>query len=869
MIGDFQFSEWLARYRFDQFAATLITRIRAREPSRKVQGGRSNVTGRYPSRKMGRTIQFESHKVELAFIREYEFDDNVLEYYDQPEPIKISYRTCNGRKTVALTTPDFFVIRKDGTASWEECKPEQELERQAQKTERFKLNEAGKWQCLPGEEFAAQYGLCFRVRSSGEINWVWQRNMEYLSDYLQTPDHPVAASAESFIKALISCKQGILLSELVEKAKSYTPDDIFQLIARDELYVDLRVHALSEQDRTPVYTSKDQATVCLPPISVLVAQAVTTEPGSKLIWDGKLFEILNAGGENVWLMSAQGTPTSLNNTEFEKLVRIGAIKKVDESDRHNEIFKLLCSKGPAALADANRKNKIILPYLSGDTTTKPSSTIYGWLKRYREAEMLYGHGYLGLIDRKSERGNRLPKLPAQSYKLMKVCIEEQFLNATEASPISVYGHYLNACENANVIAASFKTFMARLRRLDAKDTEQSRKGFRAAYQLDEFYWELKPTIPRHGDRPFEIVHIDHTELDIELVDSVTGGNLGRPWLTLMMDANSRHILAYVLSYEPPSYRSCMMVIRECVRIHNRLPQTLVVDGGADFNSVYFEQLIAFYCITKKNRPGAQPRFGSVLERLFGVTNEQFVHLLRGNTQITKNVRQVTKAVNPANLAVWTLPKLKERIGLYFFKVYENLDHPSLGESSRKAFERGLAHHGVRPMKIVRYDDNFILSTLPSTSKGHAKVIQSRGIKINNFYYWHATMRLTTGLEVAVRYDPYDIGTAYAFVKGQWVRCVSPFYAMLQGRSEKEITVITQEIMKRRSNHNGKIDINAQMVAAFIAETQGTELELKEMRQAAEMRVGENTNNIHTEGENSYPLLQNKADDFELYDELPI
>jgi hypothetical protein len=33
---------------------------------------------------MGVTIQFESHRVELAFIYQLEHDSSVLEYYDQP-----------------------------------------------------------------------------------------------------------------------------------------------------------------------------------------------------------------------------------------------------------------------------------------------------------------------------------------------------------------------------------------------------------------------------------------------------------------------------------------------------------------------------------------------------------------------------------------------------------------------------------------------------------------------------------------------------------------------------------------------------------------------------------------------------------------
>lgn len=156
----------------------LIQHIRTSPPSRLVEDGRSNVTGRYPSQKMGQTIQFESHKVELAFIREYEFDDNVLEYYDQPGPIKISYLTTSGRQATALTTPDFFVIHRDGTAGWEECKTEQDLERLSEKSERFIRDETGKWRCPPGEEYAAKYGLYFRVRSSAEINWIWQRNID-------------------------------------------------------------------------------------------------------------------------------------------------------------------------------------------------------------------------------------------------------------------------------------------------------------------------------------------------------------------------------------------------------------------------------------------------------------------------------------------------------------------------------------------------------------------------------------------------------------------------------------------------------------------------------------------------------------------
>ncbi|QOX77911.1 DDE-type integrase/transposase/recombinase [Trichlorobacter lovleyi] len=817
--------------------SNIIQQIRTSPPSRLVSDGRSNVTGRYPSLKMGHTIQFESHKVELAFIREYEFDDGVLEYYDQPGPIKISYRTSSGRQTTAMTTPDFFVIRSDGTAGWEECKTEQDLEQLSGKSERFVRDETGKWRCPPGEEYAAQYGLYFRVRSSGEINWIWQRNTEFLTDYLQSPNHPIEPEAETFFTALVACKQGILLSELTEHIGRYSSDDIFLLIARNKLYVDLHRHPLGEPDRVPIFTGKEHTCIHHPPAYKLTGAAITIEAGAELIWSGKLFTIVNAGEQELWLQGGDaGGLTSLHYKNFEELIKVGSIRGTEKARDTDGILELLRGKSPEIYADANRKYELIAPYLSGDAQQQASSTIYAWLEKYRDAELRYGYGYLGLLDRKSERGNRLPKLPAKTYELMETSIEEHYLNPTLTSPISVYGHYCNACKAVDVIAASFKTFVKYLKKSDATDTEQRRKGARSAYQVAIFYWELSLTTPRHGERPYEVGHIDHTELDIELVDSLTGANLGRPWLTLMMDANSRIVLAFVLSFESPSYRSCMLVMRECVRLHGRLPQTIVVDRGAEFKSVYFEQLVAFHCMTKKNRPGAKPRFGSVLERLFGITNQRFIHALLGNTQIMTNVRQVTKSVNPANLAVWTLQRLKDKLEQYFTQLYHDLDHPALGESPRNAFERGVIKHGCRSMKLIRYDDAFVLSTLPTTPKGYARVIRSRGIKLNHIYYWHGNLRLAAGMDVAVRYDPYDIGTIHAFVKGEWICCHSQYHAILQGHSEKEIELITLEIKKRFNNHNRNLAINAQKIAAFIAESKRIELELKGQRKAAEMRA---------------------------------
>src|SRR5205823_5647114 len=82
---------------------------------------------RYPSRKMGLTIQFESHRVELPLVYEMEHDPGVLEYYDQPPSIPLAYHAANGRRVSVMHTPDYFVIRQD-SAGWVECKSSEDRE---------------------------------------------------------------------------------------------------------------------------------------------------------------------------------------------------------------------------------------------------------------------------------------------------------------------------------------------------------------------------------------------------------------------------------------------------------------------------------------------------------------------------------------------------------------------------------------------------------------------------------------------------------------------------------------------------------------------------------------------------------------------
>jgi hypothetical protein len=68
MLKENELAAWYQRLNLNERARKIIDQVRSSEPARRVGGGRSNVSGLYPSRKMGMTIQFESHRVELAAV---------------------------------------------------------------------------------------------------------------------------------------------------------------------------------------------------------------------------------------------------------------------------------------------------------------------------------------------------------------------------------------------------------------------------------------------------------------------------------------------------------------------------------------------------------------------------------------------------------------------------------------------------------------------------------------------------------------------------------------------------------------------------------------------------------------------------------
>lgn len=147
-----------------------------------------------------------------------------------------------------------------------------------------------------------------------------------------------------------------------------------------------------------------------------------------------------------------------------------------------------------------------------------------------------------------------------------------------------------------------------------------------------------------------------------------------------------------------------------------------------------------------------------------------------------------------------------------------MDHPALGQSPREAFAQGMQLAGLRTHRLIPYSEEFLILTCPITRTRYAKLDAARGVVVNGLRYYHPLMRFSreAGKRVEVRYEPFDMSLAYAFVDGQWLTCTADAFLQVQGRSEREWGLILSEWREQqRAYHRKRVSMDSSLLAAFL------------------------------------------------------
>ena len=431
------------------------------------------------------------------------------------------------------------------------------------------------------------------------------------------------------------------------------------------------------------------------------------------------------------------------------------------------------------LAEAKRRMEIIKPLIQYEHRREEDvrqaaachgvdpATIYRWIKAYVGRRLL-----TDLAPRR--RGRAMPqRLSEEVEAVIGAVIRALYLTKQKASAEEVVVEIHRRCRAAKLARPSAGTIRARIRAIDPKTKLLKREGRKAAHDR---YGAVKESFPG-ADAPLAVVQIDHTLLDIIVLDEELRLPIGRPWLTLAIDVWSRMVFGYHLSLDAPSSFAvglclCHGMLPKAPELQRRgvkgvwpvcgKPAMIHSDNGKDFRSALIQDTLDQYDIRAEFRPPLTPHYGGHIERLAGTLGRK-VHALPGATFASSNQRGEYNAEAKARMTLRDLQQwlLNLIVGIYHQKVHDGIGCPPLlrwtqGLAGRTPTGPGLPGSNIDARRLR-------LDFLPFSER----TVQPEGIVWDKIWYrdpllsqWVRADEGRRRRKFRVRRDPTDISKLY-------------------------------------------------------------------------------------------------------------
>lgn len=397
-------------------------------------------------------------------------------------------------------------------------------------------------------------------------------------------------------------------------------------------------------------------------------------------------------------------------------------------------------------------------------------TFYRWINVFVDS----GFDRVALIgdSRKQGRHGRT-KFPVQVEKIIRDTIEEKALSRKRYTIDDMFHEILlrvdryNERKGKSYKAPSRTTVSRRIDELGYWERFAARNGARRGYYAKTQFDEIR--IP---ERPLGRVEIDHTQVDLIVVDPETGAKLGRPYLTMCIDVTTRMPLGYYLGFDKPSYRTVMECLYHAIMPKDYVqelygttntwdvygvPRILVIDNGKEFKGKSLKDACKDLHIIIQETPAYTPHLKAFIERQFKSLNTNLIHKLDGTTMSNVAQRGDYKSMEEA---VHTLGYL------------DKLIHEWLVDQYSQDFHTGM--QGIPARRWQAYRNNGFEPQLPESAERLAielgavkhRKVKSKGIELFGLWYQHPDLSLLRaelkGTDAKIKYHPGDLGRIHVF-----------------------------------------------------------------------------------------------------------
>lgn len=269
-------------------------------------------------------------------------------------------------------------------------------------------------------------------------------------------------------------------------------------------------------------------------------------------------------------------------------------------------------------------------------------------------------------------------------------------------------------------------------------------------------------------RLLEQVQVDHTVIDLVVVDEAERAPIGRPYLTVGIDVASRSVVGMVVTLDAPSATSVGLCLAHTVTDKRAWleqlgadvtwpmagkPTELYVDNGAEFHSEALRRGCEEHGIGLDYRPPGRPHFGGVVERLIGTLMRE-VHELPGTTFSNPTERgdydsNATAALTLLELQRW----LAHAVAVYHGQVHEALSRPPGAVWAEKAAQD--------PPIAVSNPHAFVIDFLPVLRRR----LTRSGLQIDHVQYCNDALKPLIARRdrldrLVVRRDPRDLSRVW-------------------------------------------------------------------------------------------------------------